>query len=286
MRSNLNIGDKHYLRWFFLIAFAWTWLLNLPRILAAGGWFSLPGWLSAGLGYVAVFGPSLAAFGLTAIESGKEGVRSLWRRGWEMNFRKTWLISTILLVPLCGLITLGCLTALGGSIPWQLALQPGMLVPAGLLIWLLGALPEEYGWRGYALDRMQKYTNPLIASLVLGLMWSLWHLPLHFIPGTTQAVIPVWEFTCQMVLLSILYTWLHNHTGGSVLVAAAFHASSNLTGAVIPTWTTSLGRWLGLLPLLFVAITIVLRKALNSPACITPSGEASSPTKEVNLEWR
>jgi len=249
--------DLRDLSLFFLIAFAWTWLLNLPRLMAAAEWISIPGWLSPVLGYVAVFGPSVAAFGLTGLRYGRGGVRTLWRRGWKFHFRKIWFIPAFFLVPACGLLTLGVLSILGISLPPEYSPSPEMLVPVGLMIWLLAALPEEYGWRGYALDRLQKHLNPLPASLVLGVIWSLWHLPLHFIPGTTQAVIPFLEFAAQTIVLTVLYTWLHNDTGGSILIAGLFHATGNLTGAVIPYWITSAGRWISFLFLLLPALCVV-----------------------------
>ncbi len=92
-------------------------------------------------------------------------------------------------------------------------------------------------------------------------MWGLWHLPLHFIAGTTQAAIPVWEYLAQTILLSVLYTWLHNGSRGSVLVASLFHASGNLTGAVIPYWVTGPGRWISFLVLLIPAVVLVVRRS-------------------------
>jgi membrane protease YdiL (CAAX protease family) len=142
-------------------------------------------------------------------------------------------------------------------ISWEYGLPPALIVPIGLLLWLLGALPEEYGWRGYAMERLLKGNSPLIASLILGLVWGLWHLPLHFISTTTQYVIPIWEYVLQTVVLTIIYTWLYLGTGGSVLVAGIFHAMGNLTGAVIPYWVTGSGRWVSFLLLLIPAALIV-----------------------------
>jgi membrane protease YdiL (CAAX protease family) len=265
MKSTTLSSDTRDLCLFFLIAFVWTWLLNLPRLLGATGWLSLPAGVSSALGTIAVFGPALAAFGLTWLRSGKDGLRALWRRGWEISFRRIWLLPALLLMPISGLLTLGLLTAVSVPVPWEYALPPAMLVPVGLLIWLAGALPEEFGWRGYALDRLQMRLDPLPASLVLGLFWSLWHLPLHFISGTTQASLPIGEFAIQTIVLSVLYTWLYNRTGGSVLIAGLFHAAGNLTGALIPTWTIPLGRWLGLLPLLAIALMVVFSGGLRRP---------------------
>ena len=242
---------------FFLIAFVWSWLLNLPRVLATAGVIALDAGLSAGLGYAAAFGPAVAAFGLTFSRSGMAGVKALWGRGWNLRFPKKWLVPALLLMPALGLATLGLMAVFGQPLSWEYGLPPLMIVPVGLLIWLVGAYPEEYGWRGYALDRLQNRFNPLGATLILGVVWGVWHLPLHFIQGTTQAVIPVWEFVLQTVLLTVIYTWLHNRTGGSVLIASAFHATGNLTGAVIPYWVTSSGRWLSLIPLV-AAVALVL----------------------------
>jgi membrane protease YdiL (CAAX protease family) len=133
-----------------------------------------------------------------------------------------------------------------------------MIVPIGLLIWLLGAYPEEYGWRGFALPRFLEKYSPLTASLILGAIWGIWHLPLRFIPTTTLYVIPFWQYFLQTIVLSILYTWLHKGTKGSVFIASLFHAFGNITGSAIPYWTTSAGRWVSFGILLIVAVLVVL----------------------------
>lgn len=245
---------------FFLIAFGWMWLINLPRVLAAHNMVTLHPAVSEILKYMAVFGPSVAAFLLTGLHAGKAGLKTLWQRGWQVDFPKIWWLPTFLLVPVAGAITWILLRLLDQPVYWEYGLPPAMIVPIGLLIWLLGAYPEEYGWRGYALDRLQKAFNPLTASLILGFLWGIWHLPLHLIPGTTQAVIPVWEFVAQTIVLTVIYTWLHNGTGGSVLIASLFHAMGNLTGAVFPYWATATGRWTSFLVLLIPALIIVVRQ--------------------------
>ena len=191
---------------FFIIAFGWMWLINLPRVLAAFGWLELPAPLSALMGYLALFGPGAAAFVMTGIRSGKPGIKSLWRSGWQLHFEKKWLAPAIFLVPLAGLLTWLILSLVQVPIEWQYGAPPAMIVPIGLLIWLLNAYPEEYGWRGYALPRLLEKFSPITASLILGIAWGIWHLPLHFIPTTTQYVIPVWEYLVQTIVLSFLYT--------------------------------------------------------------------------------
>jgi membrane protease YdiL (CAAX protease family) len=244
---------------FFSIAFGWMWLLNAPRVMAAGGIVDLSPAVSTTLGYLAVFGPGVAAFLLTGLASGREGVRALWRRGWSVTFSRKWFVPAALLMPAAGVATLLLLAAFGQPIAWENALPLALVVPIGLFIWLVGAVPEEYGWRGYALPRLLEKMTPLSASVLLGLVWGIWHLPLHFIPTTTQYVIPVWEYVLQTVLLAVIYTWLYLGTGGSILIAGIFHAMGNLTGALIPYWTTQAGRWISFGVLLVPAILLATR---------------------------
>lgn len=245
--------------WLFsLIAFGWMWGLNIPRILVCREVIILPPLVYTLLGYLAVFGPGLAAFFLTRINNGQAGLKALWRRGWSGDYPKIWLIPALLLMPVMGGITFLIMKLLGQPIPWEYSLPPAMIVPVGLLIWLLGALPEEYGWRGYALPRLLKGSSPLAASLILGLIWGLWHLPLHFISTSTQYVIPIWQYLLQTLVMSVIYTWLFLGTRGSILIAGLFHAMGNLTGALIPYWVTDSGRWISFFQLLIAAILIVI----------------------------
>ena len=150
------------------------------------------------------------------------------------------------------------MTLVGLPIEWEFAPPWQALVPTFFVILLLNALPEEYGWRGYALGPMLNRSSALTASLILGLLWGLWHLPLHFIEGTVQSAIPVYQFVLQQMVLAIFYTWLFNNTRGAVSVSILFHAIGNIVGAAVPYWTTTLGRWIGFGVLVVFAIGILL----------------------------
>ena len=241
---------------FFIITFAFSWLLLLPQVLKFNGFPELPD--IVGLpGMFAPFGPAIAAFFLVWKADGKEGIKTLWLRGWRLNFGKIWLLPALFLGPVTALLTVFILIAVQGSFSWEYGIPAVMMIPIFLLIYFTNALPEEYGWRGFALDPLQKRTNALTASLILGLIWSIWHLPLFFIEGTTQASIPMYQYFLQTIVLSIFYTWLYNNTGGSVLIAIIFHAVSNISAAIIPFWTTELGRWIDFGLLVFVAVVIL-----------------------------
>ena len=250
---------------FFGIAFAVSWLLWLLPVLRSTTMPDLPEAVGL-LGMFAPFGPGVAAFWLVSRRAGRAGARELWLRGWSARFDKRWLIPALGLGPLVGLVTLAAVITAGGEVDWESGVGPVMIVPVFLLIYFANALPEEYGWRGYALDPLQRRFDALGASLLLGLVWGLWHLPLVFIDGTTQAAIPFHEFVLQTMVLASLYTWLHNNTGGSVLIAALFHASANIAGAAIPTWTTQVGRWINFTVLLGVAGIVIWRLGRHRPA--------------------
>jgi membrane protease YdiL (CAAX protease family) len=252
-----STGEGHLVR-FFIITFVWSWILWLLPVLRSTAFPDLPEAVGL-LGMFAPFGPGVAAFWLVRREAGREGSRVLWARGWRADFDRRWLVPALGLGPLVGLLTVAGVVLFGGEVDWGDGVAPLMILPVFLLIYFANALPEEYGWRGYALDPLQRRFNALGASLVLGLIWGLWHLPLVFIEGTTQATIPFHEFVLQTMVLAVLYTWLYNNTGGSVLIAALFHASANIAGAAIPTWTTGLGRWINFLLLLSVVGLVIWR---------------------------
>ena len=109
--------------------------------------------------------------------------------------------------------------------------------------------------------------NALTASLVLGLIWGAWHLPLFLIDGTVQENIPLWQFLLQQLLLAVLYTWLYNNTGGSLLIAIVFHTVGNASAALLPEFFASeLGRWTNVAILLVIVVGVVAiwgRSTLN-----------------------
>jgi membrane protease YdiL (CAAX protease family) len=98
-----------------------------------------------------------------------------------------------------------------------------------------GPLPEELGWRGYALDLLQARYSALVSSLILGAVWALWHLPLFLILGTYQHGLGIgshsfWIFLITIVFQSILLTWIYNHNRRSTLSAVLFHFMVNYSG--------------------------------------------------------
>ena len=114
-----------------------------------------------------------------------------------------------------------------------------MMLPLFLVILTLtDGLGEELAWRGFALPRLLSRHNALVASLILGVIWALWHLPLVWTEGSVMYQQPVWLLLVDITAKSVLFTWVFLHTRGSVLLAMLFHGATNLF-AVSPTLTST-----------------------------------------------
>lgn len=136
-------------------------------------------------------------------------------------------------------------------------MQAGSYLP----LILIGPISEEFGWRGYALDRLQTRWSPLISSIMIGIVWGLWHGPLFMMVGTSQHElgIPFLGFTVGLIALSILFTWLHNHTGGSIWTAIFFHWIYTYMAQVVASGVTRsvIYNWIEFLPYIIEAVIIV-----------------------------
>ena len=122
-----------------------------------------------------------------------------------------------------------------------------MLLPLFLVILTLtDGLGEELAWRGFVLPRLLSRHNALVASLILGVIWALWHLPLVWTEGNAMYHQPVWLLLVDIPAKSILFTWVFLHTRGSVLLAMLFHGATNVF--IVSPDMASTGDWT--LPLL------------------------------------
>ena len=229
---NQRSGIQH-LSLFFLVTFAFTWLICLPGVLSTLGLFQLPIPITP-LVAIAQWGPSLTAFLLVYRDNGRAGVEELAKRALKIPRPLRWLAPTVLL-PLVLAGSAICFNLLGGGQlpPLQLLSQPALVPFTFVFIFFFqGPVPEEFGWRGYALDRLQEKWNALISSVLLGTLWAIWHLPLFFMGYLS--FLPFLPYLAYVVASTILITWLYNNTSGNLLVAMLFHAMSNLSIQVFP----------------------------------------------------
>jgi uncharacterized protein len=222
---------------FFALAYTLSWAVWFSMIAFSISATQAPGML---LFLGGAFGPTLAAIMVTAFRKGRVGLRHLlgtllrWRVGIK------WYVVAILGPLALGALAIWLSMLLGMSAPTlsNPALL-ALLAPTFVYILLLGGpLQEELGWRGFALPRLQVRHNPLVASLILGLLWGMWHVPLFWVPGTAQSALitgnpqpALWiaGFVGHVVALAVLFTWMFNNTAGSVLLVMLLHAGVNTT---------------------------------------------------------
>jgi membrane protease YdiL (CAAX protease family) len=206
----------------------------LPQVLASNNLIS-PHFLIYICGFIAPFGPFISAFSVTYLKEGKSAVKKLLKSGADYRFGRIWFIPTFLLFPLWAgtAFLLGILTeGATASLPWfsnPLSLLFNFGISNFVYMFVFVGVAEEFGWRGYALDRLQARFSAIISSIILGLVWGLWHLPLFFIGGSNQQAAGLGPYLLQIVVFSIWFTWLYNNTNCSVLSAIVFHTIMDLT---------------------------------------------------------
>jgi len=214
---------RHPLIAFFVLACALTWPL-IPLVSVSPLW-----------GFPALFGPALAAIVVAAVAEGSTGVRDLLGRLVRWRVRTRWYAFALGLPVALSLVTAGLHLLLEA----QISVEFGGLSVLNFVVFAL-IFGEELGWRGYALPRLLVGRTALSASLILGVLWGLWHLPTFFVSGTPQHGLPLSAFALLTVAYSVLFTWAYLHTRGSVLIATLLHGSINFSqgyflGGIDPT---------------------------------------------------
>ena len=248
---------RHPLLFFFLIAFAATWLVEATVVLSQTGTgllpFTLPPLVQALIIAAATFtGPTVAAFVMTGVTDGRAGVRRLLRRYVLWRVKVRWYLFILLVIPASEVF--GALVLPGVAASYQpLTLSMVLSYPAAFA-WtfvLGGPLGEEPGWRGFALPRLQLQYGPLPGSVILGVLWALWHLPLFWSGVWTPPTIPnIAMFIVMITALTVVMTWVFNNAKGSVLITMLMHASFNTFAnkIVAPLFPAPLLEEYGLLP--------------------------------------
>ena len=218
---------KHPLLWFFVLTYGITWGLAVILFAFPGFVRRLSGPMSASnpLFILAVWGPNLAAVIVTAAVSGGAGVLALLQRVIRFRVGLVWYLLALLLVPVGGV-----LTRLASGLPLVLTTMPGLSMAATLgVLMITGTLGEEVGWRGFALPRLLERFSPIVASLLLGAVWGIWHLPSFFVSGLPQAGLQIPVFLVGALSLSVIVTWMLIHARGSVFLSMLLHFSVNFT---------------------------------------------------------
>jgi uncharacterized protein len=221
----LSLVRRHPLITFFVLAYALTWILESPLVFLRD---TVTTTQSLFLVMLASNVPSVLAIVLTAIVLGRGALRKLLGRLLIWRVNPFWYL-VVVLGPVAlagGVVALNAL--LGGP---ALSLGMPLLGVAFFLAFSIfpgSAMGEEIGWRGYALPRLQGRMSALSASLIIGPIWALWHLPLWLTGDPVRTPIFYVPFFFSVIALSVILTWVYNSTGGSLLMVVLLHATYNL----------------------------------------------------------
>ena len=249
-----SVTPRYSLVSYFLSTFLLSWAVWIaimwlvPDLTADIGTFiTVPG----------AWGPTIVALVMTARVEGRSGLRKLLSKLLRWRVRLQWYLLSIFGVTVVAVAASEIHILLGGTVPSLegiavlLGLPPEkansvlvMLPFIFLVICAGGPLAEELGWRGFAQPQLQLRIGSAYASLIIGLIWSFWHLPLLiFVPSATGEL-PIGWYLPMVTAFGVLFGWVYNQTGGSVLHCILLHAGANFAlgwvGAVSATGSNQL----------------------------------------------
>ncbi len=255
---------KYQLILFFSLTLILTWAIWLPAAITKQNGL-LPAMApDTPLGSLGRWMPGVVAILLALLTSGQSCLGQLFRplRIWRVNI--FWYIFALAFPIILFYVGKTIDAWLGNAyvVTSPLADAPPVMLPFVIVFALPGVLFEELGWRGFALPRLQKKYSALLASIVIGFVWGIWHIPSLIYFGELQAspVIAGALAVLDTILVTVLYTWLFNNTRGSLLLVFLFHLAQQLTNnflGVLPTYTDTI-------LLLVTAILIILLTGANN----------------------
>lgn len=234
--------NRHSLIVGISLMFLLTWPIDLANTGVLSVSVPFPVYILLGYGFV------IASVLMTWITQGKESVITLlkrfliWRVGWK------WYLMAFFLLPVIDLLGVFLYALWSQTAPdFSSVFAYKIFGPSANL--LLLTIPfflfemltngEEIGWRGYVLPRLQTKHSPLMASLILGFIWSIWHLP-KFVTHWDPIFFGLYGL--QTMALAVLYTWLITNTHGSLLMVTLLHASGNTAGMMLPLGNTTVNQ--------------------------------------------
>lgn len=228
-------SDRRPLLKFFLLTFGITWPCFSAVAFSAGAAPSLAG-LRGPILFLGIFAPAIVALSLTAHAEGRDGVLALLRRLVKADVGVRWYLFAIgymaavkLTVALLHRLFLGVWPRFGNE-GWYVILGATFFsVIVG------GQTGEEIGWRGYALPRLANRLGYPGASIVLGVIWALWHLPLFFVREADKYGQSFFLYTLQATAISVAMAWLYQRTNGSLLLTMLLHSAINQSKDIVPS---------------------------------------------------
>jgi membrane protease YdiL (CAAX protease family) len=237
--ENSDLQRPVWRKWlFFILALGWSWLFWVPLIFLKLVFNTMPGVILYGIGGL---GPLLSAIYLVRTTQQKDERREFWRRVTDpKRISWPWLLASLFIPPLIAIFSVLVSSFVSAEYAnwqplWMVTQNPLMFILFLVSTLLFGPLPEEIGWRGYGQASLQAKYPAAQSSLIVGFFWILWHMPLFLTKDSAfAAAYPLfsagfWLWAISLLSISIIMTWIFNHTQKSTLTAILFHFSMSAT---------------------------------------------------------
>lgn len=222
---------------FFILSCFISWLCWLPILnqIASSPFESSPTVIL--LFFLGAYAPSLVGISLSYFYDKKNGLKSI-RERLKLKKLGIWTLVSLMAGPVIYGLALLSYAVFGGQLGnTNVGLYPW--IPVVFLVSIvLGPLAEEFGWRGFALPHLSPNIKPIYASLVVGMMWAAWHIPLFWaksgtaISGFQPTISLILLFFAAVIISSFIYTFLFNKTNGNISLAILLHLSMNASGTI------------------------------------------------------
>lgn len=222
---------------FFSVTYAVTWICwtaagAISRRTAPGAPALTA--LSGALFLLGTFAPGLVALAFTERAEGRTATRALLRQVFEWRVGARWYVFAIGYMPAVKLSVALVHRVATGAWP-RFGQESWYIMAAAIAVSTWVQAGEEIGWRGYALPRLSERFGLAPASVILGIIWASWHLPLFFVPqsDTFRQSFPL--YLLQVTAVSVALAWLYWRTEGSLLLVMLLHATVNNTKDIVPS---------------------------------------------------
>lgn len=235
------MNKKVYL--YLIVTFAFSWSMWGLQYLGQEG--ILPEFVQI-FGMFGLFGP-LIGF-LVVVKHQKKGLKVTFRQLFEKSPKSMILFAIISPMILSGVAYL--FYSSFESNPEKLGVTFVTFIPIAIIILFVGGPIEEFGWRGFLLPELRSKYSIVVTVVILGLIHGVWHIPLHFLNGTVQEALPIYEFIVVTVAITVSYVFIYEFTK-SIIPMIVLHWFANYSSAIFPYYYSVEGRYS------FLIITLV-----------------------------
>lgn len=253
--ERMAVRERFGLTAFFILLFSISWVGALPMVLVSHK-IAVPQPMRI-LQVLMLFGPGIAAVIASGMNDGKEGVKRLLKGLIKWRVNPVMYIAVLSGPPLIYAVSLILSNAAGFSslaLPAAAKFLTTFATVVGVYL-LLNT--EELAWRGYALPRLEKKFGVAKATVIIGILWAVFHLPLFLVKGGHPAGYPIWLYAFMIAAFVFPFTALYNATGGSILLPHLLHQTLNASVEAIPVYPVAAKT---LAP---IAISIVLMSVVS-----------------------